>query len=394
MGGRHTAVCKTIAKASKVRILLLPPSAPEGAGLRTRESGAFVVAPSRVRATAAGGGVRRSGSSGLETLLHGHIHTVDLPCLYLALPKSLPSPARYRVAACPGRWSVAHSDRRSNVPAREGREELVVSVSESAPATDHDRVSRPVGHNTPRVVVREVAVPTADHFASLAERGAALVDRQHGLLDALQGREEDPERLAGLFRLDHLAAQLRRNSNAALVLAGLPTVRSIHSPTLLSELVCAAVSEVDGYQRVKVGALPTRRVQARVASDLVHLLGDLLENALAASPRASGVWVRGEPRRPASTDTSVLIRVGDSGTGVSETDLRRLNDLLTGRPTDSRRAGVGLVVSREIARRHSLAVRLDRLVSGGLVATVALPDAVFESESASSTNATAWTFGV
>ncbi|WP_457256515.1 ATP-binding protein [Pedococcus sp. P5_B7] len=223
------------------------------------------------------------------------------------------------------------------------------------------------------------AVQTADLFASLAERGAALVDRQHEVLDALQLREEDPQRLAGLFSLDHLAAQLRRNSNAALVLAGLPTIRSIHEPTVLSELVCAAVSEVNGYQRVTVGAFPTRRVQTRVASDLVHLLGDLLENALAVSSRSGGVWVRGERPTSSGTTAPATLRVGDSGAAVSDAALDNLNDMLAGRADHIRTGrGVGLVVTREIARRHALTVQYRRLVSGGLVATVAMPDALFE----------------
>jgi signal transduction histidine kinase len=223
------------------------------------------------------------------------------------------------------------------------------------------------------------ARPTADLFASLAERGAALVDRQHDVLEALQHREEDPQRLAGLFSLDHLAAQLRRNNNAALVLAGLPTIRSIHAPTLLSELAYAAVSEVNGYQRVSMGAFPTRRVQAHVASDLVHVLGDLLENALAVSPRSGGVWVRGARPATVGTGAPTLVSVGDSGNAVPDAALEELNDMLAGRVDHLRTGhGVGLVVTREIARRHSLAVDFKRLVTGGLVATVALHDALFE----------------
>lgn len=235
----------------------------------------------------------------------------------------------------------------------------------------------------------EEAMPTADLFASLAERGAALVDRQHEVLEALQLREEDPQRLAGLFRLDHLAAQLRRNSNAALVLAGLPTIRSIHVPTVLSELASAAVSEVNGYQRVTVGAFPTRRVQAHVASDLVHLLGDLLENALAVSPRSGGVWLRGERPGYAAPHAQALVRVGDSGTAVSDAALEHLNDVLAGRTSrGGADRGVGLIVTCEIARRHRLTVQFRRLVSGGLVATVALPDALFEAPSGGSANLT------
>jgi hypothetical protein len=227
--------------------------------------------------------------------------------------------------------------------------------------------------------VSQEATLTAHLFASLAARGASLVDRAHAQLDALQLREEDPQRLAGLFGLDHLAAQLRRNSNAVLVLAGLPTIRSIPVPTLLSELVYAAVCEVDGYQRVTVGAFPTRRVRPDVASDLVHLLGDLLENARAVSPRAGGVWVRGERARAAGTKTPAMIKIGNSGTGLPDNALEDLNNVLAGQAAHtSTGRRVALVATREIARRHALSVQFSPLVSGGLVATVALPDTAFE----------------
>lgn len=264
---------------------------------------------------------------------------------------------------------------------REGKSKgkvSVVSVRESVPSPVRGEAV-PAAPGAPEPVPRDVARPTSDLFASLAERAAALVDRQHEVLDGLQHREHDPQRLAGLFALDHLAAQLRRNSNAALVLAGLPTVRGIHVPTLLSELAHAAVSEVNGYQRVSLGAFPTRRVRAHVASDLVHVLGDLLENALAVSPRSGGVWVRGERPTSADSPASTLVSVGDSGPAVSDVLLDDLNSMLKGRGRHlGTGGGVGLVVSREIARRHGLTVQFGRSVNGGLVATVTVPDSLFE----------------
>lgn len=253
---------------------------------------------------------------------------------------------------------------------------MSVSGHTGASAPDATCAMGPVPHAR-RSVPSDGTIPTGNLVASLAARGVTLIDRQHEVLEALQRREEDPERLAGLYRLDHLAAQLRRNSNAALVLAGLPTIRGIDVPTMLSELVYAAVSEVDGYQRVTVGAFPTRRVRANAGSDLVHLLGDLLENALAVSPRTGGVWIRGE-RPQAGTGAPALVRVGDSGAAVSDADLGQLNDMLAGRACTTSSRGVGLVVTREIARRHCLTVHFRRLAGGGLVATVALPDALFE----------------
>lgn len=148
---------------------------------------------------------------------------------------------------------------------------------------------------------------------------------------------------------------------------------------MLSELACAAVSEVNEYQRVTVGAFPMRHVQAHVASDLVHMMGDLLENALAVSPRSGRVWVRGQLHTSAGTSYPPLVRVGDSGTGVTNAALQRLDDIVAGRASQlGTSPAVGIVVIHEIAHRHGLTIRFRRLVGGVLVATVALPDALFE----------------
>jgi signal transduction histidine kinase len=251
----------------------------------------------------------------------------------------------------------------------------VMSVHDPSVA-GHDGASGPAKRAT---AASEGGIPAGSLFAAVAVRAAELVDRHHKQLEVLQQREDDPQRLAGLFSLDHIAAQLRRNSNAALVLADLPTIRSIRVPTLLSELVYAAVSEVNGYQRVSVGAFPTRRVHTRMASDLVHLLGDLLDNALAASPRAAQVWIRGERPDASAINVAALVQVGNSRANLSNSDLEDLNNVLAGRATPSSTGGgVGMVVAREIAGRHGMSVRFSRLAGGGLLATVELPVAAFE----------------
>ena len=165
-----------------------------------------------------------------------------------------------------------------------------------------------------------------------------------------------------------------------LVLAGLPTIRSIHIPTVLSELAGAAVSEVNGYQRVTVGAFPTRRVQAHVASDLVHLLGRSAEERPGRVPRdpaGLGSVVKDPPPQGS-------MHPPRSGWAAAEQQSQTppwkdLNDMLAGRSDRiGTGPGVGLVVTREIARRHSLTVHFRQLVSGGLVATVEWLDALFE----------------
>src|SRR5690606_14204979 len=57
-------------------------------------------------------------------------------------------------------------------------------------------------------------------FVNLSRRTQTLLERQISLIDGLEKSEEDSKRLADLFKLDHLATRMRRNSENLLVLAG------------------------------------------------------------------------------------------------------------------------------------------------------------------------------
>ena len=57
-------------------------------------------------------------------------------------------------------------------------------------------------------------------FVNLALRTLGLVERQLALIESLENREQDPDELETLFKLDHLATRMRRNSESLLVLAG------------------------------------------------------------------------------------------------------------------------------------------------------------------------------
>src|SRR3970282_790095 len=97
-------------------------------------------------------------------------------------------------------------------------------------------------------------------FVTLARRNSGLVDRQLALLDELESREEDPETLAGFYQVDQLAARMRRNAESLLVLAGAEAPRVWAKATDMSNVVRAAVSEVDEYQRVEVLVLEPARL--------------------------------------------------------------------------------------------------------------------------------------
>lgn len=90
-------------------------------------------------------------------------------------------------------------------------------------------------------------------FETMSRRSRSLVDQQLALIDGLERNEEDPDRLDTLFRLDHLAARLRRNSANLLVLAGAQISRDHREPVPLLTVISAAVSEVEDYRRVETG---------------------------------------------------------------------------------------------------------------------------------------------
>jgi signal transduction histidine kinase len=214
----------------------------------------------------------------------------------------------------------------------------------------------------------------ATMFVNLARRSQILVDRLIGHLDRLERGEEDPDRLAELFQLDHLATRMRRNDENLLVLAGADSTRVQREPAALIDVLRAAQSEVEHYTRIEFGVVDRDiEVAAHAVNDLVHLVAELFDNATAFSPPDSHVVV--EARRVG--DRAVLY-VEDRGIGVSPDQLADLNERLATPPmvdvTVSRM--MGLVVVARLASRHGVKVELRPAAERGTIADVTLPTAV------------------
>jgi signal transduction histidine kinase len=211
-----------------------------------------------------------------------------------------------------------------------------------------------------------------DMFVNLSRRSQGLVQRQLKLIDSLERSEEDPEVLDHLFQLDHLATRMRRNSENLLVLAGTESAKRSGPPVRLVDVVRAAVSEVEQYQRLVLQPPPGVLVLGRAAGDLVHLLAEVLDNATLFSPRDSQVTISSR----ALEDGSVVIEVNDRGVGMGEAELMEANERLATSPTVdasvSRR--MGLFVVGRLASRHGIRVTVRRgLDSVGVTAAIALP---------------------
>ncbi|WP_229905398.1 nitrate- and nitrite sensing domain-containing protein [Lentzea cavernae] len=211
-------------------------------------------------------------------------------------------------------------------------------------------------------------------FVNLSRRSQALVERQLNLIDRLEQDEQDPDQLASLFELDHLATRMRRNSENLLVLSGTDLSRRLTRPVPAAEVLGAAVSEVEQYARVQVGQTPDLTVQGRAVNDLVHLIAELLDNATAFSDPVTKVTVRTAKTRKGE----LAIEIQDRGVGMGDQEIIDANDRLADPPdvdvAVSRR--MGLYVVARLAKRHDIKVRLrgNEDIEGGTTALVIVPE--------------------
>ncbi|WP_084772226.1 sensor histidine kinase [Nonomuraea candida] len=211
-------------------------------------------------------------------------------------------------------------------------------------------------------------------FVNLSRRTQTLVERQISLIDGLEKGEQDGGRLADLFKLDHLATRMRRNSENLLVLAGHEATRRRSQPAKLVDVVRAALSEVEGYERVQVKVHRATSVLGSCANDLVHLVAELVENAIQFSPNNSQVTVTSS----LIEGGGALLSVSDTGISMTEEELAEANRRLAEPPvvdvSVSRR--MGLFVVGRLALRHGIRVQLRKGEGAGLIAMVLLPPAL------------------
>jgi len=211
-------------------------------------------------------------------------------------------------------------------------------------------------------------------FVNLSRRSQSLVERQIRLIDDLEQGEQDPDRLSSLFQMDHLATRMRRNSENLLVLAGHDASRRWNQPVALVDVLRAAVSEIEQYERVTLNVQPGIAVRGHAVNDVVHLLAELAENATSFSSAETPVVVAGH----LLSSGGVLLDITDQGVGMGAEEMAHANWRLDNPPVVdvavSRR--MGLFVVARLAARHGIRVRLRPAPAGGLTALVWLPDEV------------------
>ncbi|MFF8844615.1 nitrate- and nitrite sensing domain-containing protein [Streptomyces sp. NPDC015127] len=215
-------------------------------------------------------------------------------------------------------------------------------------------------------------------FVNLSLRTLGLVERQLGVIEKLEEREQDPERLATLFKLDHMATVMRRHSENLLVLAGAEHGQGHVGPVPLVDVLRAAVSEIERYDRVVIQSLPPHaQVAGFAADDLSHLVAELLENATSFSPPDAQVEMSGWLLESGE----VMLSVQDAGIGMTEARIEEVNARLKNPETYETRAGretegLGLRVAALLAARHGVRIQLREHKQGGITAVVVVPAAL------------------
>ncbi|MCI0687874.1 MAG: ATP-binding protein, partial [Sporichthyaceae bacterium] len=216
-----------------------------------------------------------------------------------------------------------------------------------------------------------------DVFLSLARRSQALLHRQLGLLDAMERRSTDAEELAELFRVDHLATRMRRNAENLIVLSGATAGRAWRKPVPLVDVLRGALAEVEDYTRVTVAPVGPASLVGRGVGDVIHLLAELIENAVTFSPPQTVVRVGGSV-----VGNGFAIEIEDRGLGMGPDELAAANKQLNtpGEFKMSSTARLGLYVVARLAERHGIKVKLSGSAYGGTTAIVLLPGTLIADE--------------
>jgi signal transduction histidine kinase len=231
-----------------------------------------------------------------------------------------------------------------------------------------------LGAEAVRLATAQVRLRRAldEAFVSMSRRSQSMVEKQLAIIDDLESQEQDPDQLRNLFRLDHLAARMRRYNDNLLVLAGSAVRTRATAPVKIAELFRAATSEMEQYERVRLQPVSGASIAGTVAGELVHLLAELLDNAAMYSPPSSAIVLSAA----FTADGGLQIEVLDAGVGISPGELDRLNGRLSQPEAIDTQvpSRMGLFVVARLARRGTFGVMLQaRPDASGTVALVRVP---------------------
>ncbi|MGE5289172.1 MAG: nitrate- and nitrite sensing domain-containing protein [Micromonosporaceae bacterium] len=251
-------------------------------------------------------------------------------------------------------------------PIDSGKTREIAKVAQAFGNVQRTAVSAAVGQ-------AELRRGIGDVYLNLARRNQSLLHRQLAMLDTMERRDNEPDALADLFRLDHLTTRMRRHAESLIILSGAVPARGWRSPVRMVDILRAAVAEVEDYTRVKVITKTRDGVIGAVVTDIIHFLAELIENATTFSPPNTPVTVTAD-----RVANGFVVEIEDRGLGLDPDEIERVNERLANPPdfNMARNDRLGLFVVGRLAARHGIKITLRPSPYGGTAAIVLMPNRI------------------
>jgi signal transduction histidine kinase len=234
--------------------------------------------------------------------------------------------------------------------------------------------------NAARASALETAVHQVEQYRGferllqrIARRTQLLIGLQMKRLTEMERRYEDAELLEGLFELDHLTARLRRYEENLVILGGGQPQRRWRKPVALLDVLRSAQGEVQDYRRIRIETDNATWLSERAVGPVVHMLAELMENAVAFSKPPTPVEVTASP-----VVHGLAIEIEDRGVGMGPEQYADANALMSEPPkmdvvSQADDARLGLYVVARLAAGLGIKVELRTSSYGGTRVVVLLP---------------------
>ena len=213
-----------------------------------------------------------------------------------------------------------------------------------------------------------------------ASRTQNLVNRQLAMLDEIERKHQDPDVLEDVYRLDSQATQMRRYEENLLIISGGRPSRRWTEPVSLVDVLRSAAGEVSEYQRITVTADDRVSLIGTAVADVVHLIAELLDNAVKFSPSICPVFVKA-----GSVAKGAAIEIEDRGIGMTTEQYAAVNQRLAQPPSfdvlalsgDGR---LGMFVVAWLGSQRDIQVTLRPSPFGGTSVVILIPETLLVRE--------------
>ena len=235
--------------------------------------------------------------------------------------------------------------------------------------------------NAARGTALETAVGQVEQYRGferllqrIARRTQLLIGLQAKKISEMERRYEDSDMLEGLFDLDHLTARLRRYEENLVILGGGQPQRRWRKPVMLLDVLRSAQGEVQDYQRIRIEIEGRMWLSERAVGAMVHVLAELMENAVAFSKPPTPVEVTAS-----RVGRGLAVEVEDRGMGMAPEQFDEANALMVNPPkmdavSRADDARLGMYVVARLAAGLGVKVEFRPSSFGGTRVVVLVPE--------------------